>query len=128
MAAVTGMSRFRFLYNLTRPYRWRLLLAVILTLVSTVFALTPPLVMRYLINEVVTPGHWQFLAVVVAVVAFIPVWNALLSITNRLLIAALGQRFIVDIRTTLYRHVLSLSMQYHGKLGAGLFMNRLMTD
>ncbi|MHB9131856.1 MAG: ABC transporter ATP-binding protein [Armatimonadota bacterium] len=122
------MSRLRLVIDLARPYRGRLLLAVVLTLVSTAFSLTPPLVMRYLLDNVVSKSQWQHLAPVIAIFAALPLWSTLLSVMNRFVITAVGQRLIVDIRTALYRHVLNLSLRFHGRVGSGLIMNRMMTD
>ena len=47
---------------------------------------------------------------------------------NRLVVGVLGQRIIIDLRTALYRHILSLSMKFHSEMGAGPVMNHLMTD
>ncbi len=101
---------------------------MILTIFTTLCGVLPPLAMRYLIDRVITPGHWQLLFVGVALVAFLPVWSSLLAGMQRLLVAALGQRLIVDMRTGLYRHVLGLSMRFHGDTGSGPIMNHLMTD
>lgn len=122
------MSRYRLLADLIRPYRGRLLAAIVLTMVVAAFSLTPPLAMRYLIDNVITPNHWSLLAVAVTFVAILPFWIAVLEMLNRLLITAIGQRLIVDMRTALYRHVLGLSLRFHGQTGAGKIMSRMMTD
>lgn len=97
-------------------------------MLTTACASLPPLAMRYLLDRVVVPHHWRLLLLTVACIAFLPLWNAALGMINRVLIAAIGQRLVVDLRTAFYRHILDLNMRYHGKIGAGLLMNRLMTD
>ncbi len=125
---VTGMSRFRFLLELTRPYRGRLLFAMVLTMVYTALAMTPPLANRYLINNVLTNHEWKVAFTAVSLIAFLPLMVAVQAVVNRIVISALGQRLVVDLRTGLYRHVLNLSMRFHGESGAGPLMNKLMTD
>jgi len=88
----------------------------------------PPLMMRYLIDKVLVGSRHQQLAVVVAIVAALPVTIAIFTVTNRLVVGILGQRIIIDLRTALYRHVLTLSMKFHSEMGAGPVMNHLMTD
>lgn len=122
------MNRLRLVFDLIRPYRGRMVIAMLMTMVASAFALTPPLAMAYLIDHVITPRHWHLLALVVTLVAVLPFWNAVLDMWNRLIIAAIGQRLIVDLRTALYRHVQNLSLRFHSKVGAGTVMNRLMTD
>lgn len=125
---VTEMSRLQLLWQLIRPIRGRLLVAMVLTIVYTVFSLTPPLLMRYLIDDVVVKGRWKPLLFVIGLIAFVPIWNAAIAMYHRLLIGSLGQRFVADLRIHLYEHLLGLSMRFHGKTGAGELMNHLMGD
>ncbi|MHB9026367.1 MAG: ABC transporter ATP-binding protein [Armatimonadota bacterium] len=122
------MTRLRLLVTLLHPVRGRLLVAVTLTMVFTVGSLTPPLIMRYLIDRVATPRHWELLPAIVALLLFIPVMNAFIALLQRVLIGSLGQRLVADLRIALYRHLLDLSMRFHGEFGAGAVMSRLMGD
>jgi subfamily B ATP-binding cassette protein MsbA len=128
------MSRFSILYALIRPYRGRLATAIALTVLFHACSLTPPLALGYLLDKVVipasttTPSQWVLLPFSVGLLVFIPFWNAFLAMINRVFIAAIGQRLVVDMRTTLFTHVLNLEMRYHAKVGPGPLMNRLMGD
>ncbi len=122
------MSRVQFLLGLARPHRGRLVAAIILTAIATVCGLLPPLALRFLVDHIITQNAWKLLVVAVALVTGLPLWNAMLGVLQRLTVAALGQRLIVDLRTDLYRHVTSLSLRFHGEVGSGLIMNHLMTD
>jgi len=123
-----GTSRLQFLLNLIRPYRGRLFFAMVLAMVYTAVALTPPLAVRYFINHVQDKKEWNVALFSICLIAFLPLWLAIQGLLNRWVISALGQRLVVDLRTGLYRHVLGLSMQFHGEMGAGPLMNKLMTD
>lgn len=123
-----GSSRLQFLFNLIRPYRGRLFFAMVLTMVYTGIALTPPLAVRYFINHVLDNKEWNVALLAICMISFIPLWLAVQNLLNRWVISALGQRLVVDLRTGLYRHVLGLSMRFHGESGAGPLMNKLMTD
>ena len=123
-----GTSRLQFLINLIRPYRGRLIFAMVLTMVYTLIALTPPLAVRYFINHVQDRKEWNVALFAICLIAFLPLWLAVQNLLNRWVISALGQRLVVDLRTGLYRHVLGLSMRFHGESGAGPLMNKLMTD
>ncbi len=131
---MTGMSRFSILYALIRPYRGRLALAVTLTVVFHACSLTPPLALAYLLDKIIIPAThgathaWVLLPFGVGLLVFIPLWTAFLAMINRVFIAAIGQRLVVDMRTGLYTHVLNLEMRYHAKVGPGPLMNRLMGD
>jgi len=128
------MSRFTYLLSLTRPYRTRLITAIVLTMLLTALSLTPPLALRYLLNHVVIPalkGHhaeWVLLPLALALVICLPILISLLTNFNRLFIAAIGQRLVIDLRAAFYQHVLNLDMRFHAKTGSGVLMNRLMGD
>jgi len=101
---------------------------MVLAMVYTAVALTPPLAVRFFINHIQDKKEWHVATLAICLIAFIPLWLAIQGLLNRWVISALGQRLVVDLRTGLYRHVLGLSMQFHGESGAGPLMNKLMTD
>ena len=100
----------------------------------TALSLTPPLALRYLFDRVVTPAmrgneeRWLMLPLALAMVALLPILVSLFANFNRIIIAGVGQRIVVGLRTSFYQHVLSLDMRFHGKYGSGMLMNRLMGD
>lgn len=128
------MSRIAFLLALIRPARKRLFAAILLTTLLTAISLTPPLAFRYLFDEVITPAllgreeRWALLPIALGMVVLLPVIIGLLQNFNRIFIAGIGQRLVVDLRTSFYRHVLNLDMHFHGDSGSGMLMNRLMGD
>lgn len=121
-------ERIQFLYTFIRPYRMRLLMVALLSGVCTVFLLTPPLAMKFLLDRVVTPQRWSLLWFAVLLIGILPIWNKLLSTLQSLMIASVAQRFMAELRTEFFRHVLNLSMRYHGTVGSGALMNRIMGD
>ena len=128
------MTRLSYLISLTRPYRGRLVVAIVLTMLLTALSLTPPLALRYLFNDVVTPAlrehgaQWALLPLALGMIVALPILIALLTNFNRIFIAIIGQRLVVDLRAAFYQHVLNLDMRFHAKHGSGMLMNRLMGD
>lgn len=97
-------------------------------MVAAAFTLIPPLAMRFFLDHVLTKKQWQFVVVMMAIIGIVPIVNATFTVLNRFLIASLGQRLVVDLRTGLYRHMLGLALRFHGETGAGPLMSKLMTD
>jgi len=122
------LSRKSVIMQFIRPIRGRLIFAMFLTTAYTLFSLLPPLLMRYLLDHVITPQRWMLVPLMVATITLVPIWSALLAAVNRVFIASLGQRLVANLRTSLYRHVLGLSMGFHGRMGSGPVVNRLMGD
>ncbi len=122
------LTFFRKLYPLIRPYRGRLLVALFATTLFTFLSLLPPLLMRYLIDHVIRPGAWGLLLPVVFTISFVPIAFAGIRFINFFLIVRIAQRFVADLRLTLYERFLNLSLRYHGQHSAGSLIQRLMSD
>ncbi len=104
------------------------MVTALVTMVAATFTLIPPLAMRFFLDHVLINKEWRLIIVTVAIIGIVPMVNATFTVVNRFLIASLGQRLVVDLRIGLYRHVLNLSMRFHGETGAGPLMSKLMTD
>jgi len=122
------MKTLRALLPFIRPYRRRLLLAVSGMGFFTFLILLPPLVMRYLLDEVAATGAWHRLPLVVLGYSLIPIVAHSVRFLNVRLIMLAASRLIGDIRTALYRKILGLSMRYHGRHSAGVLVSRMMDD
>ena len=118
----------RKLWPYLRPYRKRLLLAAVGVLAFNALAMAPPLVFRYLIDEVVQKPQWSLMGPIVLIYAILPMGYRLVSFANVLNIVFVGQRLVTDLRLGMYRLALRLGMQYHGQTSAGALIARLMGD
>ena len=111
-----------------RPYRMRLFMLFGLTVVLSVLVMLPPLVMRSMINNVLTDGQREkFLGLALCMI-LLPVLSSFAGYMQTLGIAFVGQRFVYDIRVALYQHLLRLSQRYFHKNSTGKVVNRLMGD
>ena len=119
-----------------RPLRWRLLGAVILTLVAVIVGNMPPLALKFFVDNTLTPVSKNVenifsqskIVLGVLFICFTPLFASAFGNLNRYIISALAQRLVVDIRSSFYSHVLRLDLDYHNKVGPGILMNRLMGD
>jgi ATP-binding cassette, subfamily B, bacterial MsbA len=111
-----------------RPYYPYVLASLGITILLTLLGLLPPLVMRSLIDDVLTSGSWQLLIPLMAAHVSIPVMQGLISFGNTLVITYTGRRLVYDVRTDMYRHLMRLSMRFHGEMSSGAIMARLMGD
>jgi ABC-type multidrug transport system fused ATPase/permease subunit len=93
-----------------------------------VLAMLPPLIMRAIVDRVITPGDRTPLFMLGLAMLTLPILNAACSYLQTLGITYVGQKFVFDMRQKLYRHLLHLSMRFFGKTGVGMLVNRLMGD
>ena len=110
------------------PYRRQVFWLVVFTIVMAVLATVPPLVTRALVDKVFTQRHTSIF--VPLAIGYIGIWIVYLFIGlyQGTLCTWVGLRFVSDIRSQLYRHMLGLSLRFFGKHSAGKLVNRLMSD
>ncbi len=94
----------------------------------TLISLIPPMLIRYLVNDIIQPRVWDLLVPVVFLIMLVPALAVVIQFINTFIIRQSGYKFITDIRLALYDKIFSLSMTYHQDNSAGLLVNRLMDD
>ncbi len=124
----SGLGNLKRVLRFARPFRRKLILAVALTGVLTFVGLIPPLVMKWLIDDVVGVGNWNHLNAVILMMAAVPILSIFISFWNTYVIAFIGQRLIFDMRLEIYRHLQRLSMSFYDTMGAGRIISRIMSD
>lgn len=111
-----------------RPYRSQLIFATIVTAVMTLLSQMPPLLMRTLVDRVISPGDWHNFGYVVLAFALLPVLQGIGTFLSTFLLSYVGQRFVFDLRRHVYEHIAGLSERFFHKHPAGLLLNRIMSD
>jgi len=111
-----------------RPYLAFALLGLFLAGVATFVGLLPPLVTRYLINEVMLAGAYDRLAAAIWLLAGIYVARSVFSYWRAYLLAWLGQRVVADVRSMTYRHLHQLAVGFYERRQTGQLMSRLTHD
>ena len=121
-------DRLKVFIPMLSPYKSRLWGLLGLTALLSILAMLPPLVMRAIVDRVITPGDRAPLFMLGLAMVLLPLLSAGCSYLQTLGITYVGQKFVFDMRQTLYRHLLRLSMRFFGKTGVGMLVNRLMGD
>ncbi|HEX4896428.1 MAG TPA: ABC transporter transmembrane domain-containing protein, partial [Solimonas sp.] len=120
VAALGGLKPF------LRPYRGRILLALLLLCVASAAMLAVPLALRDLIDHGFTAGapiHGHFLSL--AGLALF--WG--LAVAGRFYwVSWIGERVTADLRTAVYRRMLSQSPEYFEITKTGEVLSRLTAD
>jgi ATP-binding cassette subfamily B protein/subfamily B ATP-binding cassette protein MsbA len=111
-----------------KPYQMKMFLAVLLMVASSLFSVSGPWIIGRAIDDGIRAGNvgqlrnWAllFLAVIGGE------W-----ITNRTritLMAFVGTRIVADVRSHLFRHLHTLSLNFHNNFSVGRLMSRLISD
>ena len=110
------------------PFKWHIIGLVVITALIAVMGMVPPLLTRAVINKVLGDGETSLLPGLAVVMLSIPVLHAVMSYTQVIGIAYVGQMFVLKLRMAVYKHFLSLHVGYFSKNSTGKLVNRLMGD
>ena len=128
MAAVPYRRTFVRLLGFLRPYKWSLVVSVVLAVGSQLSAIALIRITQEVIDEAIRPRDrdalWWFVAVILA----LGVVRALLMLGRRFISGrqALGVEF--DMRNALYSHLLRLSFGFYDRHQTGQLMSRATVD
>jgi ATP-binding cassette, subfamily B, multidrug efflux pump len=118
----------RRLLDYNMPYIRQLILALVLMAVSSLLSVSIPWLFGQAVDEGIRTGQLSTLRfwTIVLVVAAIGEW-----ITNRgriAIMAFVGTRIVADVRSELFRHLHSLSLNFYNNYSVGRLMSRLISD
>ena len=107
------MQNFKRLILYLRPYRVRVVLAVVLIIGVTLSAIPMPLLQKEVLDVAIPKRDKTLLAWIFAGIIGLYAVRGLISYTLNYLIGWLGQRVIFDMRFQSYRHLQRLSLAYY---------------
>ncbi len=113
-----------------RPYRLQISLFLVLVVIDAVLIVALPLLFKQIIDEVDRPGGGDRSVVVTIalVVAGLAVFDALLTLFQRLLSSQVGEGLIYDLRTRVFSHVQRMPVAFFTRTQTGALVSRLNTD
>lgn len=122
------------LWRFTKPYRWKLLSAFLLTLASTAATLVAPYMTMPIMDKILIPyqngtpidSHLVTLYLGGLLGASLLAW--VLSWARTYILAWVSERIGADLRTTTYEHLLRLSQEYFGGKRTGDLMARIGSE
>jgi len=121
--------QLRRLLGYTRPYRWGLLLAGLLSLISTGFFLAfPQLVSRMLDASIFRQGDLSQIDRYTLLLILVFAGQAVFSAVQNYLFARAGEGVVADLRRSLYNHLLRLSPRFFESHKTGDITSRLTSD
>ena len=119
---------FARIAQLLKPYRWQLAAAGVLLVLTDLFSLAYPLVIRTLLNTILGQRNERLLNIVVLTLLVLFVLQAVLGAVQGYLVTAFGERFSFDLRTKLFRHLGQLSLRFFDSRRVGELMSRVTND
>ena len=136
-ACIRRLATLRRVGNYLMPYKWRALLLAAVSLVGTFAELIPPMITRYIVDDVLIlkegnvvgmPERLTLLGLLVLSLVGVRVLSWATEWGHGWTVAWLGARVTADIRSRLYRQLELLSLQFYDKRKVGAVMSRVTRD
>jgi ABC-type multidrug transport system fused ATPase/permease subunit len=119
---ISGMLSF------LRPYRKRMLLAMLLMLMVTGLTLLTPYLIKIAIDQHIAVGDTAGLGQIVALAAAAFLGLFLATAAQQYVLSWVGQRVLADLREALFSHLQVLSLSYHDTHIVGVTVSRVIND
>jgi subfamily B ATP-binding cassette protein MsbA len=116
------------LFGYLKPYRGRMGLAILALLLSSGFGLAFPLVIVRLLDSVTKANNFGPLNMLAGILVVIFLLQAAFSFIQSYLLTYIGERIVYDLRTSLYRHLHQLSLDFYALRRVGDLVSRLSSD
>lgn len=125
------LGQLRRLLAYTRPYRAELSVAIIATLIGSAFGLLFPLVIGRLVDASflrIGSADTTVLDRTVLILIGVFALQAFFSAVQSYLLSRVGEGVVADLRRTVYRHLLTLSLRFFETRKTGEITSRLTSD
>ncbi len=116
------------LFGYLKPYQGRMALAILALLISSGFGLAFPLVIVRLLSSVTQSKSVTPLNNLAFLLGGIFLLQAIFSFLQSYLLAYVGEHIVYDLRTSLYDHLQSLSLDFYANRRVGDIVSRLSSD
>jgi ATP-binding cassette, subfamily B, bacterial len=111
-----------------RPYRFWLCLSLALTLLVPAIAAAQIWMFKLVIDEVLVPEDFGPFAWIAAVYLALTILGGIVSFAADYLSAWIGERFLLELRTSVFRHLQGLSLEFFERTRLGDVLARLTGD
>lgn len=127
-ASKVDYGLLRRLLRFLKPYGWHILGAIGLTLTASALGPLRPYLTRMAIDDHIVKGDMPGLLVFVVIIVGVLLLQGAMQYSLSLLMTWVGQRVLLDIRNTLYRHVQRLALRYFDTTPVGRIVTRVTSD
>ena len=111
-----------------KPYKKYLIVFLITVVIEAFLIVTAPLLLRELIDKGVIPKNGALVTKLAVAVAFIAIFDSLISIVGRWFSARIGEGLIYDLRSQVFEHVQRQSVAFFTRTQTGALISRINSD
>lgn len=116
------------IFSFIKPYISRFYIAVAITIVLAALTIARPLLIKKILDDYVSTKNVEMIALFSAILLSTLLLEAVLQLSNTILTATIGQNIIKDLRTKLFKHILSFKNSYFDTTPIGTLVTRSVSD
>ncbi|HZR24991.1 MAG TPA: ABC transporter transmembrane domain-containing protein [Vicinamibacterales bacterium] len=121
-----SQSPLKRLFDYARPYRSRMVWALVGMIVYAIGSAGLPVLIKLVINDVL-PKQQYLVFTAWAIIGFF-LLKGVGSYVSSYLMADVGQRTVMDLRNRLFRHIIDQSAGFHAHAAHGKLLSRINND
>ncbi len=110
------------------PYRWLLILFLLIVILDAIVGIINPLVYRDIINNGILKGNEALIIKLAVLVACLGVMDAMFGLMQSYVSAKVGARIVLSLRTRLFDHIQQMPIAFFTRAQTGALVSRLETD
>ncbi|MFH1905001.1 MAG: ABC transporter ATP-binding protein [bacterium] len=126
------MNNLLRILQFVKPYKKKVILTIGITIIITLFNLLIPLIVRYIVDEVIQKQEWSVFSAPIPwpilLILVLSILTAILSFPNNFVIVYLSRKIVFDIRLAMYKHIQKLSLRFYQENPTGKIMSKVMGD
>jgi ATP-binding cassette, subfamily B, multidrug efflux pump len=116
------------IYALALPYKGKLAIAVVLTLLMAFLGPLRPYLIQHTLDNEVMKGDTEGLIKMTVLIFSLLLLQSLFQVWSTVLTNFLGQRVIRDLRNKVFRYLTSLKLPFYDKTPVGTLVTRTVSD
>ncbi len=116
------------LFSYLKPYRLRLVLAILALIASAILSLVFPGVISNVVDSVLKQNNVQLLDQITLGLLFVFFLRSVTSLIENYNLNYIGERIVTDLRLQLYEHLQTLSLGFFASRRVGELVSRLSSD
>lgn len=116
------------IFSFIKPYMGRFYIAVSITIVLAGLTIARPLLVKKILDDYVSTKNVDMITLFSGILLASLLMEAFLQLSNTILTATIGQSIIKDLRTKLFKHILSFKHSYFDTTPIGTLVTRSVSD
>lgn len=122
------MGLIRRIFSYTKPYRGKFYAALVITLTLSALSIARPIIIQQVIDKYIVQKDAHMLLVMTCILLATLFTEAVLQFANIFITSFIGQSIIRDLRSQVYKHILSFRTKYFDNTPIGTLVTRAVSD